>query len=643
MRDRVIFDSNEAGDASVFLIGSAELDTRRRQLRFDGKAVDVQPKVFDLLAYLVLHRDRVVSKDELFDKVWPSVVVSDASLSQTIKRARDHFRLAGFQDDIIRTVARKGYQFDHPVSVVEAGEPEVSATTPPPASKTPPSKWRIPLLLGGIILLSSLMIFWPPSPEDTPSGEPVAAVNSASTPSTNAIAVLPFANLTPDPDFVYFTDGMTETLINNLATVPGLRVIARTSAYRADRSGDDLEVIGRSLNVAQVLRGSVQRDGDMLRISTRLLRTSDGAQLWSHQYSRTLDDIFAVQDDIARSTVEEISKSVTIDLDAPSTSAVAETAAASRAYQLVLRGNRLRREARKESVLEAEALFREAREIAPDYAPALLRLSEVVRYRGVTGSMPRDDAFREALTLAQEAVQLAPENGRAHMQLAELLHRHFWDFAAARESFERAVALMPASGDIYSAYSRFLAKAGDQDEALFSARSASDMDPQSANVLTNLILRLIKEEELEDARDAIERLRKLDADHVDLPWLETNWHLRAGNNREALQWITQEELYYLRLSLSAITLYRLERTGQAEEALAELIERDADGSAFQIAEVYAEWGDSDQAFAWLNRALQNGDPGLAESYSSLNLEKLYPDPRFGALAEKIGLPPFKSD
>ncbi|MEM1402620.1 MAG: winged helix-turn-helix domain-containing protein [Pseudomonadota bacterium] len=638
MRDRVIFDSNEALGASVYLIGSAELDTRRRQLRFDGKAVDVQPKVFDLLAYLVLHRDRVVSKDELFDEVWPSVVVSDASLSQTIKRARDHFRVAGFRDDIIRTVARKGYQFDHPVTVAQASEPEASAAATTPASKAPASKWRIPLLLGGITLLSSLMIFWPPSPEDVSPEESEASAN----PAHNGIAVLPFANLTPDADFGYFTDGMTETLINNLATMPGLRVIARTSAYRADRSGDDLEAIGRSLNVAQVLRGSVQRDGDMLRISTRLLRTSDGAQLWSRQYSRTLEDIFAVQDDIARSTLEEVSKSVAVNLGAPSTYAVAETAAASRAYQLVLQGNRLRREAGKESVLAAEALFREAQEIAPDYAPALIRLSEVVRYRGVTGSMPRDDAFREALTLAQEAVRLAPENGRAHMQLAELLHRHFWDFAAARESFERAIALMPASGDIYSAYSRFLAKAGDQDEALFSARSASDMDPQSANVLTNLILRLIKEEELEDARRAIERLRELDADHVDLPWLETNWHLRAGNNREALQWITQEELYYLRLSLSAITLYRLERTGQAEEALAELIERDADGSAFQIAEVYAEWGDGDKAFAWLNRALQNGDPGLAESYSSLNLEKLYSDPRFGALAERVGLPPLKS-
>lgn len=640
MRDRIDFDSDADNDEDsgtpVYEIGHGQLDTRTRQLRFDGSNVDVQPKVFDLLCYLVRHRDRVVSKDELFDQVWPSVVVSDASLSQTIKRARDHFRQAGFDNDIIRTVARKGYQFDHPVTIsggdtTQADAPVASRL----ASDGRVAFWRLPLLGLGLLVLTGLMIFWPPateraSPDSGGSGAELAA---------NGVAVLPFANLTPDPDFVYFTDGMTETLINNLATVPGLRVIARTSTYRAARGGGDLAVIGRQLNVAQVLRGSVQRDGETLRISTRLLRTSDGAQLWSHQYSRLMDDVFAIQDAIAASVVTEIAKIVDTKLVTPRRTSVAESAATAQAYRLVLQGNQLRREATKTAIPSAEALFRQALDIAPDYTPAMVRLSEVVRYRGVTGTLPREQAFREALTLVQEAVKKAPDNGEAHWQLAELLHRHFWDFEAAESAFIRATELMPGSADIYSAYSRFLAKAGATQAAVTAARAAADMNPASANVLTNLALRLIKQRSLDEARRAIDELRELDANHVDLPWLETNWHLRAGSDRDALRWITQEELYYLRLSLSAVALYRLERTGQAEQALGDLIERDADGSAFQIAEVYAQWGDNDQAFTWLDRALHNGDPGLAEIYSSLNLEGLYSDPRFPTLARRIGLPP----
>ncbi|MEL6546564.1 MAG: winged helix-turn-helix domain-containing protein, partial [Myxococcota bacterium] len=599
MRDPAISNSDEP--ASLYRIGDAELDTKQRQLRFSGVAAEVQPKVFDLLAYLVQHRDRVVSKDELFDQVWPSVVVSDASLSQTIKRARDHFRAAGFENDVIRTVPRTGYQFDHPLTVVDGAPPEtietservdviqapsaIEAATPEPNRRLPATR----ILLVAAVLLSLLAVYWRAT-KHAPTVEP-----EASSAAANAVAVLPFTNLTPDPDFVYFTDGVTETLINNLATVPGLRVIARTSTYRAAESGQDLTAIAKSLNVGHILTGSVQRDGNVLRIGTRLLLASDGTQLWSHQYSRMLDDIFAVQDDIARATVAEISKRVAVDLSAPKSPAVAETAATAKAYRLVLQGNRLRRKARKQSVLEAETLFREALDIAPDYAPALVQLAEVLRFRGTTGSLPRERAFRESLTRVQKAVRIAPNNGQAHMQMAELLHRHLWDFDAAQVAYDRALELMPASGDVYSAYSRFLAKAGRRTEAGIAAKSAAEMDPQSANVLTNLVLRLIKAGELQDARAAIERLRALDANHVDLPWLETNWHLRAGDERQALRWIAEEELYYLRLSLSAVALHRLGRTGQADDALRELIERDAEGSAFQIAEVYAQWGNIDDA------------------------------------------------
>ena len=617
---------------SLFQIGNAELDVPARQLRFDGDSVDVQPKVFDLLAYLVQHRDRVVSKDELFDEVWPSVVVSDASLSQTIKRARDLFRSRGFDNDIIRTVARRGYQFDHEVQVQPGGS-TVSGHKGGPAvehGRTQRRGW----LIGAALAVVTALLLWPGGLDDTAPPAPTAPLSPAA--AANSVAVMPFENLTPDEDFVYFTDGLTETLINRLATVGGLRVIARSSAYSASRNDPDPATIGADLRVANLLLGSVQREGDSLRISVRLVRSGDNTQVWSKQYNRELDNAFDVQDAIARNVVQELSRLLQVELSEPRPTDSAESAEVAR---LVLRGKRERRNGSRESILRAEALFRQALAIDPDYSPALVSLAEAVRWRGVTGSLPRDESFRESLTLLERAVRLTPDYGLAYIQLAELQHRHFWDFAGAQASFDRALALIPGSGDVYSAYSRFLAKSGQPGAALASAREAAAMDPRSTRVYSNLVLRLVKAGELEEARQAIESLRALEAEHVDLPWLETNWHLRNGSYRDALQWITLEELDHLRLSLGAIALQRLERTTQAEQMLAELIEKDAEGSAFQIAEVYAQWGDAESAFDWLERALQNGDPGLIELYSSLNLENLYGDPRFLPLAERIGLPP----
>ncbi|MEO1082151.1 MAG: tetratricopeptide repeat protein [Pseudomonadota bacterium] len=421
-----------------FRVGSATIDLATRQLHFSDQAKDVQPKVFDLLVYLLVNRQRVVGKDELFDQIWPSVVVSDATLSQTVKRARDLFRNQGFDQDIIRTVSRKGYQF----------------------------------------------------------------------------------NLEP---------------------------------IHEGNSGETLE----------------------------------------HDESHGL---------VVRATWE-------------------------------LHG------ASPEAEHNAEKLLREALEKSPDHVPALVRLSQVLRRQGTRGKRSRDEAFHESLMLAERAVRLDPGDGLAYLQLAELQHRHFWDFDAAAESFERALQLAPDSAELQGAYSRFLAKSGKHETAVRAARAAAKLDAESSKVWSSLALRLIKVAELDEAESALEALKAIDGEHSDLPWLEANFYLRRGEPRTALRCINREDLDYLRLSLNAIILHQLERVTQAEHALDALRERDADGAAFQIAEVYAQWGDHDQAFHWLDRALHCGDPGLAELYSSLLLEDLYADPRLGEFAGRVGLPP----
>lgn len=450
-------DAASPGHGNRFLIGSAELRLESREIRFDGVNVDVQPKVLDLLAYLVIHRDRVVSKDELFDHVWPSVIVSDASLSQTVKRVRDLFRSQGFEGDIIRTVARRGYQFQHAVIASDTGSP-------------------------------------------------------AATPELS-------------------------------------RVMERSPAPPGIMGADESAAIHQA-----VMQASLELRGG-----------------------------FA-------------------------------------------------------GALRAEELLQEVLEHSPDHHPALLGRSEALRRLGASGARPRDEAFRESLMLAEKAVRSAPENGLAYLQLAELRHRHFWDFAGARESFEQALKLMPDSGEARAAFSRFLAKINDNANALEAAREALRMDPQTPDVHANLILRLVKVRKTKEAQESLELLRALHPAHGDLPWLEGNILLRDGCYRQALQLIALEELDHLRMSMSAIAYHHLGRTAQAARMLNDLVEADADGAAFQIAEVHASWGAPDEAFGWLEQALQNGDPGMAELYSSFHLEPLQGEQRFARIAEQVGLP-----
>lgn len=420
-----------------YQVGSAVIDLGARQVFFPDTAVDVPPKVFDLLVHLLVNRDRVVSKDELFDEIWPKAIVTEATLSQTVKRARDLFRNQGFEQTVIRTVSRRGFQFN--IEVLEEHD------------------------------------------EDDPG----------------------------------------------------------------DAAAHDLVV----------------------------------RAVW----------------DLHRSS--------------------------------------------RESERSAERHLREALEKSPGYVPALVRLAEVLRRLGTKGELPRQEAFDQALAFAEQAVRRDPHSGLGYLQLAEMQHRHFWDFEAAAESYRLAVELMPESAEMHGAYSRFLAKSGRHPEAVSQARAAFELDCESAPILSNLTLRLIKARELDDAQDAVSRLRDTDPEHSDLAWLEASLYLRSGADKVALRCINAEELDYLRLSLTAVIYFRLGRVKQAQDALSRLIESDGDGAAFQVAEVYAQWGQPNEAFPWLERALECGDPGLAELYSSLLLEEVYHDARFDDLARRVGLPP----
>ena len=232
----------------IYRFGNREVDTRLRQIQADGELVEAQPKAFDLLVYLIENRDRVVDKDELLEQLWSGTIVSDSALTQIVRKARSLAGDDGNRQDVIRTIQRHGFRF---VAVVQAQIGESSAGA--------------------------------------------AQANATAEPS---VAVLPFADMSPDHDQEYFCDGMVEEIITELTRVPGLRVAARTSSFAFKHRADDVREIGRQLGVNFVLEGSVRKAGDTLRVTAQLIDAATGFHLWSERWDRKLEDMLAIQGEI---------------------------------------------------------------------------------------------------------------------------------------------------------------------------------------------------------------------------------------------------------------------------------------------------------------------------------------------------------
>ncbi|GAB3032651.1 tetratricopeptide repeat protein [Bowmanella dokdonensis] len=454
-----------------------------------------------------------------------------------------------------------------------------------------------------------------------------------------SLAVLPYSNLSEGGEFSYFARGLTETITDSLSRVSGLKLIALASASNTGESDQDAQAMGDKLGVAQVVTGSVEKIGEQVRVHTRLVRVADGKSLWSAVHERQVDNVFAIHDEISQFIVSRLSELMAEQYQLPgSPSAGTVTQQDSSAYLLVLQANALRQGGSGQQLTEAQQLYRQALQLKPDYPQALIGLAAVIRARTTLGDIPREAGFPEALSLAHRAVLLAPDLADAFVQIGEIQYRHFWDFKQADASFQQALAAAPGSATAHAAYGRFLSKVGRHRAAIQQARTALELDPLSPGALASLIIRLIRVNELDQARQLLEQMKQRYPGDANIPWLETNWHIRHQSYNEALQWIALEELAYLRQSLSAMALHFLDRKGQAQKTLNELIATDAEGAAFQIAEVYAQWQQLDLAFVWLDKAFSQGDPGLSELYSSVNLHNLYEDERFFALAARLGLP-----
>jgi tetratricopeptide (TPR) repeat protein len=438
---------------------------------------------------------------------------------------------------------------------------------------------------------------------------------------------------------------LADELLNVLAKIRGLRVAARASSFQFKGKSEDLAVIGQRLNVATLLDGSVRKAGNRVRISVQLVKVSDGYHLWSETYDRTLDDIFAVQDDIAQSVVKELRTTLLEeDPDPKGRGQVeADVAKAARgrgqnteAHRLALQGRHMIERLTREDVMRGIAYLRQAVDLDPSNALAWVELSRAHLNAAGNGWAPPEEAVAAARGAAQRALMIEPALPEGHVMLGRIQIYFDWDWKGAEASYRRAMELAPGNAVGRHGAGVLAEQEGRIDEALELYRRAVEQDPLSAGGYERLGIAYLSAGRLAESEAALRKAVALAPQRI-----HAHAHLalallgqrRLDEAREEAE--RENEALYRLLALTAI-YHAQERPNDSDESLRALIEEGAAAGAYQIAEAYAARGEDNAAFDWLERARLQRDPGLAEIKRSVLLRPLHGDPRWDSFLKSMG-------
>ena len=455
-----------------------------------------------------------------------------------------------------------------------------------------------------------------------------------------SVGVLPFLNHGLDESDDYFSEGLAEELITVLSKIRNLHVAARTSSFQFRGKNEDLTVIGQKLQVATILEGSVRKSGNRVRIAVRLVNVREGHTIWSEQYDRTLDDIFAVQDDITRAVVRELQVTLmgpTSMLEADLTIAVRGRGRSAEAHRLYLHARYLAGSGTREDIESGIERMHEALRVEPDHALAWAWL--VRAYLNQVGMlwMSTAEGIQKAKEAADRALALQPDLPEGHTAAALIRMRHSWDWLGAEVSLLRAVELSPGSSDCLRAAGSLARNLGRADTAIEFTRRAAELDPLAPTAYVSLALSYRAANRLAEGEAAFRKALELAPNRTVLRSQLALLLLEQGRHDEALKQARMESHEALRLLALAIIHYAAGQRDESDRALRRLIDGFSEGAAFQIAEVYAGRGEIDLAFDWLERAYERHDTGLAALLGEPQFRSLHGDPRWEAFLLKMGL------
>src|SRR5512132_3381176 len=447
-----------------------------------------------------------------------------------------------------------------------------------------------------------------------------------------SIAVLPFVDMSAGKDQEYFSDGISEELLNLLAKIPQLQVTARTSSFAFKGKEVAIPEIARTLHVAHVLEGSVRKAGNSVRITAQLIKAGTDTHLWSQTYDRKLDDIFAIQDEIAADVVKQLK--VTLLSAAPKARTTDPEA-----YALYLQAVQLGRQFTAEAFQQSDALLHKVLAIDPRYAPAWYGLARNFGNETGQGLLPGKEGFAQAREAAVKALTIDPDYAPAHAQLAWIAMYGDSDLAGAALHLERALALDPADLRVLTTSATLLQSLGRLDETLALEEAAVRRDPVNVTALFNLGYHQRMAGRLDSAIGSFRTVLSLSPSNGGAHCQLGVALLLKGDAKGALAEIEQETSEIYKMIGLPMAYHALGRKADSDAALAALIAKYEKDGPSNIAGVYAYCGEADKAFVWLDKAVEYGDGGLGEIVTDNLFDKIHADPRWPAFLRKIGKAP----
>jgi serine/threonine protein kinase/tetratricopeptide (TPR) repeat protein len=451
---------------------------------------------------------------------------------------------------------------------------------------------------------------------------------------TASIAVLPFSDISPNQDQEYFSDGLTDELLSGLAQIPGLRVTARTSSFQFKGKNEDLRVIGQKLNVANLLEGSVRKEGKRVRIRVQLCSARDGFNLWSETFERQLDSIFEVQEEIARSVAGALKVSL-LKNNASLPPAQTKNGAA---YNDYLQARYFYRQRKKDDLEKAVIYYRSAIQKDPSYAAPWAGLAEAHHRLADNGYLPMDEGYRLAREEVERAIALDNNSVLAHAEMAWLKRSHDWDLAGAEASYERALMLEPGNVSVLNGAAVLAFNLGQMGKAIELDNRVIRLDPLNVPTYSNLGLHLYYYGRYDEAIAALEKGMELNPDFPVLHMILGRVYLAQLRLQPALSAMEREVDPVWRQFGISLVYYALGRKKDADSILAEFISQHAETMTYQIAQIFAYRGEIDRAFGWLERAYKLRDSGMMDIKNDPLLKNLETDSRYAALLKKMRLP-----
>jgi TolB-like protein/DNA-binding winged helix-turn-helix (wHTH) protein len=629
-----------------FLVGpyqfeGFQLDVARYELRRNGHVLKLEKIPMELLILLVSRKGELVSREEIIAQLWgPGVFIeTEHSINTAIRKIRQTLGDDPERSRFVQTVVGKGYRFVGPITVVDllpAADPSSApvSVVEEKARRNRPNtipRWALKASFAALILLGVVAIAvkyfdwgrWLPRP-------PV-----------HSIAVLPLKNLSGNPADEYFADGMTDELITNLAKISALRVSSYTSVSKYKTTSKSLPQVAQELQVDGIIEGSVVRSGDQIRITAQLIYAPRDQHLWAEEYQRYLRDVLYLQREVARDVARQVRVTLTPNERQRLATAGAVDPAA---YESYLRGRSFWNQRSEASLLRAIDEFNKAIEVDAGYAPAYSGLADCYTTLGYLSYLDPLDAFPRARDAATKALELDSSLAEAHASLAYYDLYHAWNWIEAENEFKRAIELNPNYATAHDWYSYYLMAMGRFDEALKEVNRAHELDPLSVTISTDIGFNYFYRHNYDEA---INRLGATLSLSPKFP-LAHLWLGRAYQQKkmyaEAIDEFNKTDAampgWVVTIAGMGNAYGEWGHKAEAEQVLVRLNEmaRAKYVTPYGIALVYAGLGDKNEAFVWLNKAIEGRSHWLVWLNRDPRWDRLRSDSRFNELKKRVALP-----